>query len=319
MKKIVKRIGFTVLVLFVLLNIMSAFHAYKFTHFYSDAPPIKKPEQMGFGEKASAIFFGVQYPKSKVVDYLLIPHETLVLKTEDSLKLSAWLIKENITTSSSFVHKGTIIMFHGHGSSKSGMIREANAFYRMGYEVLMVDFRAHGNSDGNMCSIGYYESKDVKAAYDFVKNRGEKNIVLWGVSLGASSIIKSIQDYTLTPNKVILEMPFGSLSNAIKGRLKIMGLPVQPMATLLGVWGGVELGLNAFNHNPGEYAKKITAPVLLQWGKQDPRVTEAETDSIFANISSKQKQLVKYENCGHVSLCKNENTKWLATVGAFLN
>ena len=37
---------------------------------------------MGIGEKASAIFFQIQYPKSKVVDSLLIPDETIELKTD---------------------------------------------------------------------------------------------------------------------------------------------------------------------------------------------------------------------------------------------
>ena len=42
---------------------------------------------------------------------------------------------------------------------------------------MLVDFRAHGNSDGNTCTIGYDESEDVKLAYDYISNKGEKNIV----------------------------------------------------------------------------------------------------------------------------------------------
>jgi hypothetical protein len=41
---------------------------YFFILFSSDAPPLKKPDQMGIGEKVSAIFFGIQYPKNKVVE-----------------------------------------------------------------------------------------------------------------------------------------------------------------------------------------------------------------------------------------------------------
>ena len=93
--KWLKRVFYTIITVFVLLNIMAAFHAYKFTHFYVNVPPAKKPEQMSIGEKASAIFFGMNYPKSKVVDSLHIPHSTIVIKTGDSIRLESWYAKAN--------------------------------------------------------------------------------------------------------------------------------------------------------------------------------------------------------------------------------
>lgn len=51
LSKWLKRVGYTLLILFVLINIIAAFHAYKFTHFYADAKPVKKPQEMSTGEK----------------------------------------------------------------------------------------------------------------------------------------------------------------------------------------------------------------------------------------------------------------------------
>jgi len=317
MKKWLKRIVYILLVFFVLLNIMCAFHAYKFTHFYADAPKPKQPEQMGFSEKFSAMLFGIKYGKSKVVDSLTAPHEVVQLKNSDSLRLEAWYLSR--AKDSIVMEKGTVIMFHGHASSKSGIIKEAEAFYLMGYNVLMVDFRAHGNSDGNTCTIGYKESKDVKAAYDYIVAKNEKNIVLWGISMGASTILKTISDYEeVKPSKVILEMPFGSLNNAVEGRVKMMGLPKQPISTLLAFWGGTEQGFWALGFKPWNYAKKVTCPVLLQWGINDSRVTEKETNHIMDNLASTNKTLVKYENSKHESLCINEHDKWVMSVSSFL-
>ena len=317
MNKWLKRIAYTVLVLFIVLNVMTAFQAYKFTHFYAGIPKPKKPEEMNIGEKASAIFFGVKYPKSIVVDSLLVPHETVWLKTEDSLKLEGWYLNSQFDDTVK-PNIGTIIMFHGHGSSRSGIIKEAEAFYNIGYNVLMIDFRAHGNSDGSVCAIGYVEDKDVKAAYNYVQAKGEKNIILYGISLGAATIMKAISDYDLKPSKLILEMPFGSLMDATKGRLHIMHLPQQPLATLLTFWGGAEQGFWAFDHKPWDYATKINCPVLLQWGINDPRVTEEETNHIFKNLASHNKMLIKYASSGHESLCKKETEKWMRTVTGFL-
>ena len=68
-------------------------------------------------------------------------------------------------------------MFHGYGSSRSEIIPEATAFYNLQYNVFMIDFRAHGSSEGDICSMGYFEANDVRAAYNYIKAAGEKNIV----------------------------------------------------------------------------------------------------------------------------------------------
>jgi alpha-beta hydrolase superfamily lysophospholipase len=188
----------------------------------------------------------------------------------------------------------------------------------MGYNTFQIDFRAHGSSSGNTCTIGYDESEDVKLTYDFISTKGEKNIILWGISMGAATITKAINDFALQPQKVILEMPFGTIEDAVKGRLKLMGLPAQPIATLLTFWGGAEHGFWAFNMQPQEYAKKITCPVLLQWGANDPRVSKNEEDILFTNLATKNKKFVVYNTAAHESLCKKENEKWVGEIAAFL-
>ena len=263
-------------------------------------------------EKASAILFGVDFPRSPVVDSYPLPHETFHLQTSDGYTLEGWYAPHDSA-------KGTVILFHGHAGNRAGVALESFAFLGLGYNVCLVDFRAHGNSSGNTCTIGYNEAADVKATYDFVKEKGEKNIVLWGVSLGAATIIKAMADYKdIQPSKIILQMSFGSLADAVNGRLRMMGLPQQPLSTLLTFWGGMEQGFWGFGFKPYLYAKAITTPVLYQWGQSDQRVTQAETEAIYANLASPRKKLVIYENCGHESLLKAQPEKWTAEVYNFL-
>jgi esterase/lipase len=113
-------------------------------------------------------------------------------------------------------------------------------------------------------------------------------------------------------------MPFGTIKDAVKARLKLMGLPQQPIATLLTFWGGTEHGFWAFGMKPQEFVKNIKCPVLLQWGKNDPRVSKAEEEILFKNITNTNKKFVIYENTGHESICKKETTKWEVEVAAFL-
>lgn len=314
MKKLMKGLGASMITVFILLNVVVAFHAYKFTHFYDNhAIAAKKPELMSGWEGTEAILFGTDYFKAKITTTPGYPYQTFYIKTNDGIVLQGWYVPKDSA-------KGTVILFHGHGGSRSNIVTEANAFHNFGYNVCMTDLRAHGNSGGNTCTIGYLESADVKAAYDYVASKGEKNIILYGISLGAAAITKAMTDYKdIRPSKVILEMPFGSLKDAVKGKLRIMHLPAQPLTELLIFWGGVEQGFWTYHHEPTEYAKNIHVPVLLQWGKNDIRVTEPETDSLFKNLSSKQKQLVIYNNSGHQSLLKNEPERWINSVKLFLN
>jgi alpha-beta hydrolase superfamily lysophospholipase len=303
------------LTLFVLLNIICAFQAYKLTHFYETKDAMPSPEKMGFTDKLSAGLFGVKFPKSISVDTFLLSQK-VQLETVDKTKLAGWYCTYN---NKLVKPKGTVILFHGHGGKKNDLIRESTEFSNLGYNILLIDFRAHGNSDGNTCTIGFEESKDVKAAYDYIAAKGEKNIILFGVSLGAAAILKAVKDDYVHPQKLILEMPFGTLQDAVKGRLKMMNLPQQPLAILLTFWGGVEQGYWAFNFKPQEYAKKVTCPTLLQWGTNDKRVSLTETNTIFQNISSTNKIFVEYKNSGHQSLCKNENEKWKMAISNFLD
>ena len=311
MKQLLKVLLRTLLIVFIVINIITAFQAYKFTHFYNADEIIIKQDKNGW-DKTGEVLFGINVAKRANTVVADSTFNTVYLTTKDNIKLQGWYLKTDSNA------KGTVVMFHGHGSTKSGVYTESEAFRKMGYNTFLIDFRAHGSSGGNTTTIGYYESEDVQLAYDFIKNKGEKNIVLWGISMGAATITKAVNDYGLEPNKIILEMPFGSILRAAEGRIKMMQLPGEPLATLITFWGGAEHGFWAFNMEPTEFVKKINCPVLLQWGVNDPRVTKGEIEMIYANINT-PKKLVVYETAGHESLCKKENDKWTNEVQNFLN
>lgn len=310
MKKFAKSLGKLILVLFVLFNGMLIFQAYSLSHFYETGEvAIKKQADKTGWEITKEILFGPNFAKQKNSE----PDsavQTLYFTTANGLKLEAWLLPTPAA-------KGTVALFHGHGGKKSSLLKEAEVFRSLGYSVLLLDFRAHGGSQGNTCSIGYKEVEDVKLAYDYLIAQGEKNIILYGVSLGAATITKAVNDYQLKPSKIILDMPFASLSDGVRGRLRIMNLPEEPLSTMLTFWGGTLQGFWAFNHKPYQYAQQIKCPVLLQRGRLDNRVTQQETEKIYTNISS-AKKLVIYENSSHESLCKKETSKWTNEVTAFL-
>lgn len=307
--KLLKR---TVLILFLALNIIAAFHAYKFTHFYAPGTTDnRKPEQMNTLEKLRIIFFGVRLSKTVAKhqpDTTFIP---VHLPTSNGLQLDGWYIP--------VAHaKGTVLLFHGYGGNKGGPLAEAAYFRQLGYSTLLTDFRGHGKSGGNTCTVGYKEADDVKAAYDYIRQQNKQPIILWGVSMGAAAILKAIPEYHLQPQKVILECPFATLTDAVKSRMRAVGLPQSPLSQLLTFWGGVENGFWGPGYQPAREGEKLHMPVLLCWGTQDIRVTRQETNTVYQHLGSRQKQLIIFDKSGHQSFCRNEGPKWKKAVTTFL-
>jgi alpha-beta hydrolase superfamily lysophospholipase len=196
---------------------------------------------------------------------------------------------------------------------------EAAAFRDLGYNVLLIDFRAHGQSAGNNSSFGIDETEEVKNAFEFARRKGNKKIILYGMSLGAVVCIKAASEKAVQPDAIIAEMPFGSLQDHIRARAQSVGFSnaAGPFSFFVTFWIGLERGFNGFNHKTTDYAKQVNCPVLLQSGQNDLYVTESQIMSVYKSIGS-NKKLVTYPEAGHESLLRADVTRWMNEVDQFL-
>ena len=309
----VRWILWVLLVQFVLINISASFYAYKLTHFYND-PSLRvyKPPPNIFA-KTWKLFTGPKQPRSVITETPGFPFITIQLKIENGTSIEAWYSKADS------VAKGTVILFHGITINKAMVLNEAYEFRYWGYNVMLVDFRGHGNSGGNKTTIGVKETEEVKLAYDYAVNNGDKNIFLYGSSLGAVVITKAIADYHLPVSGIILDMPFLSLQTYLRGRARMIGFPNEPFAFLTTFWTGVENGFNGFNHKTSKYASQVNCPVLMEWGALDNFVLKDETARIYKSIASPKKKLVIYERAGHESFLRKDSAKWRTEIEEFLS
>ena len=309
-KKILRRILWIVLLLFLLMNVSAFMHAYKFTHF-SDSVGRKTndPTSLSFGAKLKALFLGIDNPRPELTTRPSQPYETLQLQSNKIIE--CWYIRNDSS-------KGTVVLFHGYGGNKSSMLDKSDVFQKLGYSTLLVDFMGSGGSEGNQTTIGFSEAEQVRTVYEYLKKNGEDRIVLFGTSMGAVASLRSIYKYGINPNGIIIECPFGTLFNTTKARFKSMGVPTFPMANLLVFWGGIQNGFQGFSHDAEKYAKAVQCPSLLLYGEKDEKVSENDIHEIFDNMKG-AKALRIYPNTGHENyLVKNEN-EWTADVTKFLS
>jgi alpha-beta hydrolase superfamily lysophospholipase len=304
-----KLIKWLVFFAFILLNIIAYNHAYKFTHFTKVEGKRIKPENLSFTSKLNVLFWGVDNSRPENTATPNQPYKTILIQSQHSLE--SWLIEiEN--------SKGTVILFHGYSGNKSGNIIYSEAFNKIGYSTLLVDFRGSGGSKGNQTTIGFKESQDVKAVFDYVKTKFPKDeIILFGSSMGAVSIMKSIADYSIQPNKIILECPFGTMRKTVQKRFEGMNIPSFPFADMLMFYGGIQNGFNAYRHNPITYAEEIEIPTLLIYGAKDERVTLKETNDIFEALKGKKKLIILKDSAHQNYLINNEKV-WFENIELFL-
>ena len=308
MKKVYKQLGYTLLFVFVVMNVITFFHAYKFTHFADSGTHRIKPENLTTSQKMGILFLGVKNPKPVNTQFPTQKYTTLHLKS--NVTIECWSI--NVPNS-----KGTAVLFHGYAGEKSQLIDRSDEFIKMGYSTLLVDFMGSGGSEGNQTTIGYLEAEEVKTCFDYLTQQGEKNIYLFGTSMGAVAILKAIDEYNIKPKAIVIECPFGTMYKTVCARFNVMGVPTVPMAGMLMFWGGLQNGFWAFSHNPETYAKSVHCPTLLLYGEQDKRVSREEINSIYNNLQG-VKELKTYLLAGHENYLNKYKKQWVSDVSGFL-
>lgn len=212
--------------------------------------------------------------------------------------------------------RGTVALFHGHAACKAAVLREARVFRSLGWSTLLVDFRASGGSGGDVSSIGWYEADDVRAALEHARRLQAGPVVLYGTSMGAAAVLKAVHDGAHA-DALVVESPFDDLGTTLAHRFEARGLPARPGAETMLAWGGLLLGLNAFHHNPAEYAAGVTTPTLAVFGGCDPWVRPAEAQHVYRALRG-PKRLHVFAELGHVSFAGARPEEWSALVAGFL-
>jgi alpha-beta hydrolase superfamily lysophospholipase len=209
-------------------------------------------------------------------------------------------------------------MFHGYDSCKANLLPEAEAFHRLGYATFLVDFRGHGGSGGMDTTIGFAEADDVAHTVEHARPlAGGRPLILYGQSMGSAALLRAVAVHHVEAAAAVVECPFDRLTSTVGNRLRSAGLPGFPCAQIMVFWGGLQHGFSGFGHNPVDYARAVTCPVLLLQGDDDPLVTVQQARSIFNNFPA-AKQLEMFAGVGHESFEQARPGRWEPVLSRFL-
>jgi len=213
------------------------------------------------------LFFPQRIPKDFKFQFKY-PFEEVFLKVnkdQHDLEIHGLHFKSSQT-------KGVILYFHGNAGSLIGWGEIAEDFADLGYDVLIMDYRGYGKSDGKPGLPALYD--DALLSYNYLLEQYKpEEIILLGRSLGTG--ISAQLASKVKAKMLILETPYYSLSEVAQHYFPI--LPVKL--------------INRFPLNTYRYLQNINLPVFIIHGTKDQVVPYSSGEKLWLFLQQKNRQV----------------------------
>lgn len=227
-----------------------------------------------------------------------LPHTEVSICSFDGLKLSGSYYE---------FKKGAPIniLFHGYrGSAEQDLSGGVYRCQRLGHNVLIVDHRAAGKSEGRVVTFGINESRDAVAwAHFAVKNIDpDAPILLGGISMGAATVMMAAaMDLPANVVGVVADCGYTSAKKIIKKVICEMHLPADLLYPFVRLGARLFGGFDPDADSPIASMPNCRIPVIFFHGDTDAFVPQSMSEENFAACAA-PKRLVITPGAGH-GLC----------------
>ena len=238
-------------------------------------------------------------PYKKKIDELIevsrkIPYEDVYTASEDGLLLHARYYVSKVGAP-------VEIQCHGYrGNCYRDFCGGLQLALERGHNVLLIDQRAHGQSEGNCLSFGILERRDCRCWVNYINRRcgEETKIILVGISMGAATVMMATE-LNLPENVVgvVADCGYSSPEKIIRKVMKDMKIPqifYPVVAASAKVYGHFDLS----ESTPTKAMSKCKIPVVFVHGEADEFVPYEMTLENYEACASK-KALVSVPGAGH--------------------
>ncbi len=221
-----------------------------------------------------------------------LPYDDLQLKTSDGINLHGWYIPASQP-------RGTVLFLHGNAGNISHRLDSIQMFHRLGYSMLIFDYRGYGRSGGAPSEQGTY--RDADAAWRYLieqRHMPSCRIVLFGESLGGA--IAARLAARQKPAALVIASGFTSVPD--------LGQHIYPYFPIR--W------LARIHYDTREYLRSVTAPVLIAHSPQDEIIPFEHGRALFAAANAPKQflELAGGHNDGFIFLRES----WVSELEDFL-
>lgn len=210
-----------------------------------------------------------------------IAYEPVAFCTADNVRLQGWFIPALDMTSET-----TVIVAPARGMSKAYFLPHALILADSWFNVLLVDLRGEGSSEGHTRGFGVIEARDVLGALEYLRQARpwqSRHVYALGVSQGASAVLAAARGDARI-EAVVADSAFPHPAAELGGMLPWLPWPLDGYfrtATLLAA--SAQLGCNLFQEGACRDIAAISPrPVLLIHGGEDRAVSARDAQALFS-------------------------------------
>lgn len=194
------------------------------------------------------------------------------------------------------------IMFHGYrGSGERDLSTGIRRAKSCGRNVLIVDQRSHGKSDGHTISFGIKERYDCLSWVNFVVKEfgSDIKIILTGISMGAATVMMASNlDLPKNVIGILADCGYDTPRNIIKKYIYDMKLPGNFFIPFVKLGGLIFGHFNLDKVTPLSCVKEAKVPIIFIHGESDTFIPYQMSENLYKACSSR-KHLVIIKNAEH--------------------
>jgi uncharacterized protein len=218
----------------------------------------------------------------------------------------------------------TLICLHGVGDHRGQWLEQVALLHdRRGYGALLLDFPAHGDSEGDLVTYGVLEQDDVAAAVAWLRARGDVDmcgVAVMGYSLGA--ITATLAAAAIPELRaLVIESGFADLPHDI-GQVftRFTRLPAFPFAPLVILWGERMAGVRLSQIRPANVIGQVSPRAVLIISDLDDGLADEPYDGerLYA-AAGEPKELWQVAASTHINAFWRCPEDWVERVGSFLD
>lgn len=249
-------------------------------------------------------------------DTLSIPYEDVFITSFDGLRLHAKFYAAS-------ERKAPVqIMFHGYKSSAErdfcGGLREG---IDGGFNVLLVDQRAHGESEGKYLTFGVNERFDCLSWASYAAERfgNDVKIYLYGISMGAATVLMaSALPLPKSVSGIVADCGYTSPKDIIFSVLRDHHVPAAPVYAVARIGAKLFCGFDLDSASAPEALSHSRIPVLFIHGDDDRFVPCRMSRENFEASAAERKKLLIVPNAGHGLSYMLDRPAYLSALHEFL-
>ena len=255
-------------------------------YLYNMALNPKASKKMVLGEKGPKTEEEIENEKWIIDNF---KDSYIISKNNGNLKLHSYEInmeKEN---------RPWVILVHGYTNKGIEMGRIAKKFYDRKYNILILDLRGHGKSEGTYIGMGWHDRLDI---IDWIEYLNEKysnpDIILFGISMGAASVMMTVgEDIPDNVKLAIEDCGYTSVWDEFESKLKtLFKLPSFPILNVANMICNIRAKYDIKEASSINQIKKSKTPILFIHGSEDKFVPFWMQEKLYNAATCKKEKLV---------------------------